>query len=70
MGVANQIKRLCGNLLRRHRVEDSLDAEVRAYVEELTDRSIFDFYTTRSDADELAANCSRSGSPLGGGRRF
>src|SRR5260370_31829276 len=40
MGVANQIKRLCGNLLRRHRVEDSLDAEVRAYVEELTDRNI------------------------------
>ena len=40
MGVVNQIKRLCGNLLRRHRVEDSLDAEIRAYVEELTDRNI------------------------------
>ena len=39
MGVANQIKRLFDNLLRRQRVEDSLDAELRTYVEELTDRN-------------------------------
>ena len=40
MPIANRIKRLYGNLLRRRRIEDSLDAELRAYVEELTDRNI------------------------------
>ncbi len=40
MRVANKIKRLFGNLLRRGRVEDTLDAELRAYVDELTDRNI------------------------------
>ena len=32
--------RLFGNLLRRHHVEGTLDAELRAYVDELTDRNI------------------------------
>src|SRR5580698_8679028 len=36
----NKIKRLFGNLLRRRRAEDSLDAELRAYVEDLTCRNI------------------------------
>ena len=36
----NKIKRLVGNLLRRRQAEDSLDAELRAYVEELTHRNI------------------------------
>src|SRR5580704_10932473 len=40
MRVANKVKRLFGNLLRRHRVEDTLDGELRAYVEELTDRNV------------------------------
>lgn len=40
MQVANKIKRLLGNLLRRDQVEATLDAELRAYVEELTDRNI------------------------------
>jgi predicted permease len=38
--LAKRIKRLFGNLLRRHRIEDTLDAELRAFVEELTDRNI------------------------------
>src|SRR3954470_10322301 len=40
MRAARQIMRLFGNLLRRRRVEDSLEAELRAYVEDLTDRNI------------------------------
>lgn len=40
MRVAIKFKRLFGNLLRRDRVEDTLDAELRAYVAELTDRNI------------------------------
>lgn len=40
MRVAGKIKRLLGNLFLRHRVEATLDAELRAYVEELTDRNI------------------------------
>lgn len=35
-----KIVRLFGNLLRRRQVEDSLDAELRAYVDELTDRNV------------------------------
>src|SRR4051812_29922308 len=40
MRYAGKIKRLFGNLFRRHRAEDTLDAELRAYVDELTDRNI------------------------------
>jgi predicted permease len=40
MRVANKITRLFGNLFRRDRVEDTLDAELRAYVDDLTDRNI------------------------------
>jgi predicted permease len=40
MRVAHKIKRLFGNLFRRQQVEDTLDTELRAYVEELTDRNI------------------------------
>lgn len=40
MRVVNKIKRRFGNLLRRHQVEDTLDAELRAYVDELTDRNL------------------------------
>ena len=40
MRAANKIKRLFGNLFRRHRAEDTLDTELRAYVEEMTDRNI------------------------------
>ncbi len=40
MRVAKKIKRLFMNLFRRRQVEDTLDAELRAYVEELTDRNI------------------------------
>ena len=40
MRVAHKIKRLLGNLLWRHRVEGTLDDELRAYVDELTDRNI------------------------------
>jgi predicted permease len=36
----DKIKRLFGNLLRRRQAEDSLDAELRAYVEDLTCRNI------------------------------
>jgi predicted permease len=40
MRLANKTKRVFGNLLRRRQVEDTLDAELRAYVDELTDRNI------------------------------
>src|SRR5260370_5903981 len=40
MRGGNKIKRLFAALLRRHQVEDSLDAELRAYVEDLTERNI------------------------------
>ncbi|MGH9720794.1 MAG: ABC transporter permease, partial [Bryobacteraceae bacterium] len=40
MRVANKIKRLLRNLLRRDRVEGTLDAELRGYVDELTDRNV------------------------------
>lgn len=36
----SKIKRLFGNLVRRRQAENSLDAELRAYVEDLTDRNI------------------------------
>ena len=36
----NKIKRFFGNLLRRRKAEDSLDAELRAYVEDLICRNI------------------------------
>lgn len=39
MRAANKIKRLFRNLLRRDRLEDTLDAELRAYVDELTERN-------------------------------
>jgi len=40
MRVAAKMKRLFGNLLRRNRVESTLDAELRAYVDELTERNL------------------------------
>lgn len=40
MRAVNKLERLFGNLLRRQRVEDTLDSELRAYVEELTDGNI------------------------------
>jgi predicted permease len=40
MQVVGQIKRLAANLFRRHRVEQTLDAELRAHVDELTARNI------------------------------
>jgi predicted permease len=40
MPLASKIKRLFGNLLRRRQVEDTLDAELRTYVDELTERNI------------------------------
>jgi len=40
MRSIHKIKRLFENLRRRHRVENTLDAELRAYVDELTDRHI------------------------------
>ena len=40
MRAANKIKRFFANLFRRRRAEDTLDAELRAYAEELTDRKI------------------------------
>jgi predicted permease len=40
MRVVNHVKRLFGNLLGRHQVENTLDAEIRAYVDELTDRNM------------------------------
>jgi putative ABC transport system permease protein len=40
MRMFRRIKSLLDNLIHRHRVEDTLDAELRAYVEELTSRSI------------------------------
>jgi hypothetical protein len=38
MRAAKKIKRLFRNLLRRDRLEDTLDAELRTYVDELTER--------------------------------
>ena len=40
MRFARKIQRLFGNLLRRDQIEHGLDAELRAYVDELTDRNI------------------------------
>ena len=40
MRSAHKLKRLFGNLFRRDRAEQSLDAELRAYVEDLTDRYV------------------------------
>jgi len=40
MTAANRIKRLFRNLLRRDLVEDMLDAELRAYVDEVTERNM------------------------------
>ena len=36
--MTKKIKRLLENLLRRHRNEEALEDELRAYIEELTDR--------------------------------
>ncbi|HVX65266.1 MAG TPA: ABC transporter permease [Bryobacteraceae bacterium] len=40
MRVAKRARRIFGNLLRRDQAEDTLDAELRAYVDELTERNI------------------------------
>jgi predicted permease len=40
MRGARKIKLLFGNLFRRHQVEDTLDGELRAYVDEQTDRNV------------------------------
>ena len=40
MRIFKRIKRLVDNLAHRDRVEDTLDAELRSHVEELTDRNI------------------------------
>ncbi len=40
MRAINRIKRLLGNLFRRRQAEESLDAELRAYVEDLTNRNL------------------------------
>src|SRR5689334_23543612 len=40
MRTATKIKRLIGNLFQRDECEESLDVELRAYVEEITDRNI------------------------------
>jgi predicted permease len=40
MRVAYKIKRLWCNLLRRHQLQSSLQAELRAYADELTERNI------------------------------
>jgi predicted permease len=40
MRIAHKITRLVGNLLRRQQAEDTLDAELQVYVEELTDRNL------------------------------
>jgi predicted permease len=38
--IAHKITRLVGNLLHRQQAEDTLDAELQVYVEELTDRNL------------------------------
>src|SRR3954469_13411120 len=38
--LPRMIRRLIGNLVRRRRAEASLDAELRAYVQDLTDRNL------------------------------
>jgi len=40
MRIATKMKRLLGNLHRRDRLEGTLDAELRAYVDELTERNL------------------------------
>ena len=40
MRFARNIKRLLGNLFRRHNIEATLDEELRGYVDELTERNI------------------------------
>ncbi|MDQ1471704.1 MAG: hypothetical protein QOJ99_3184 [Bryobacterales bacterium] len=40
MRVVSKVRRLYSNLFRRHQVEDALDAQLRAHVDELTDRNI------------------------------
>jgi len=40
MRLANKIKQLFGNLFGRHRAEDTLHSELRAYVDELTHHNI------------------------------
>ena len=40
MRRGHRIKRAFANLLHMHRLEDSLDAELRSYVDELTDRNM------------------------------
>src|SRR4051794_3856076 len=40
MRSVKKIRRLFCNLLRRNRLHDTLDAELRAYVEEMTERNM------------------------------
>ena len=40
MRVAAKISRLLGNLMRRHRLETNLDAELRAYLDEMAERKM------------------------------
>jgi hypothetical protein len=40
MRITGKVKRLLGNVFRRKQIEDELDAELHAYVAELTDRNI------------------------------
>jgi putative ABC transport system permease protein len=40
MRVAAKINRLLGNLMRRHRLETNLDAELRAYLDEMAERKM------------------------------
>ena len=60
MRVAGKIKRLFGNLLRRDRIEDSLDAELRAYVEELTHREHRQRHASRGGAAAGAYGSGRN----------
>jgi len=39
---AKKIDRLFGNLFRRRKIEEALDSELRAYVDELTDRKVLE----------------------------
>src|SRR4051794_15524090 len=38
--MAGKIKRLLGNLFRRQELEDTLDAELRVYLDEMTERNV------------------------------
>jgi hypothetical protein len=40
MRFVTKIKRLVGNVFRRRHLETTLDAELRAYLEEMTERKV------------------------------